>query len=145
MDRVRMLTMGAIHLISMAAAGEVDTRLAGCPSTWTALSTGCYLFLPGPLSWYNAKTRCEEENSTMVEIETPEEQGALAEEALMSKGTTFGFWIGLTDLQEEGRWVWQSGREVNYSAWERGQPDNMRGNQDCGSVCLNHLDNGCNL
>ena len=120
----------------LESLADINPRLLDCPSTWTALSTGCYLFLPGPIKWDDAVARCEEENSSLVEVETAVEQDALAEEALKKKGDIFGFWIGMTDRKEEGRWVWQSGKEVNFTAWHGNQPDNRGNNQNCGNIWL---------
>ena len=40
------------------------------------------------------------------------------------KGENF-FWIGLTDLFHEGKFVWTStGQAASYTNWYNGQPDN---------------------
>ena len=42
-------------------------------------------------------------------------------------------WIGLTDRQNEGTWVWESGRLLTYRLaphWKSGQPDNW-GRENC--------------
>ncbi|XP_019638727.1 PREDICTED: collectin-10-like [Branchiostoma belcheri] len=42
------------------------------------------------------------------------------------------FWFGLTDISQEGRWVWEDGTALGgFSSWESGQPDNSD-NEDCG-------------
>ncbi len=38
------------------------------------------------------------------------------------------FWIGLNDVDEEGRWVWDSGESVTYTDWER--PGGESGNTE---------------
>ncbi|KAI8491499.1 hypothetical protein Bbelb_306990 [Branchiostoma belcheri] len=43
------------------------------------------------------------------------------------------FWFGLTDIRQEGRWVWEDGRVLGgFRSWYPGEPDNYGGNQDCG-------------
>ena len=34
------------------------------------------------------------------------------------------FWIGLTDLFHEGKFVWISGESATYTNWDSPQPDN---------------------
>ena len=41
-----------------------------------------------------------------------------------------GLWIGLTDRDEEGRWVWASGEDADFRNWRHGEPNNSHGNED---------------
>ena len=57
-------------------------------------------------------------------------------------------WIGLTDKQDEGKFVWQSGRPFSLvskpSAWLRGQPYDFEGGQDCVVVDVSPNELGMN-
>ena len=44
------------------------------------------------------------------------------------------FWIGYTDQQVEGRWVWtEKGSTNTFTNWDHGQPDDHH-NQDCAMI-----------
>jgi hypothetical protein len=48
--------------------------------------------------------------------------------------TNFGgntlYWIGFTDRDNEGTWVWVSGEPVTYTNWAPSEPNNYLGNED---------------
>ena len=47
------------------------------------------------------------------------------------------YWIGLSDRKKEGLFVWDSGHALSGHVakhWSKGQPDNWKGNQDCGYI-----------
>ncbi len=42
------------------------------------------------------------------------------------------YWIGLTDLDVEGTFVWQSNsEEASYTHWYPGEPNNFDGQEHC--------------
>ncbi len=42
------------------------------------------------------------------------------------------YWIGLSDAEEEGTWVWQHSKQtVDFTYWHTGEPSNNNGNGDC--------------
>ena len=51
------------------------------------------------------------------------------------------FWIGLSDVEEEGKWQWHSGEPVDYTRWETYEPEG--GNTDAKDyVMTGHFDWG---
>jgi hypothetical protein len=48
------------------------------------------------------------------------------------------YWIALSDIQEEGVWVWMETKtpilETGYSNWIAHQPDNFKQNENCGTL-----------
>lgn len=42
------------------------------------------------------------------------------------------YWIGLTDVQEEGTYIWMTSRTMpEYTNWEDGEPNNFHMNENC--------------
>ena len=85
------------------------------------------------MTWFEAKDHCEGEGGKLVEIDSEEENTALAEE-INRRGYTdknMNFWIGLTDARHEGDWRLASTTlEPTFLNWHEGQPDNYW-NEDC--------------
>ena len=54
------------------------------------------------------------------------------------------FWIGLNDINHEGRFVWASGSTSRYRNWNGKEPNNL-GNEDCVQILTNSKwnDNKC--
>merc|ERR1711997_1168477 len=105
-----------------------------CPSPWTLLSTGCYLFDTTPRNWPEANQFCKGRFSKLIEVETNEENEALVEEIIRKDWNSLKLepWLGLTDLKDEGTFLWSSsGQEANYTNWKPGEPDNSGGNEHC--------------
>jgi len=81
-----------------------------------------------------AKKFCEEEQEVparLIEIDSAEENRAINAE--MQRRNSFSqkinFWLGITDRHSEGHWVLEStGKSVNYTNWNSGEPNNGNGN-----------------
>ena len=45
-------------------------------------------------------------------------------------------WVGLTDEATENKWRWVNGELVlqNQTVWKKGEPNNDKGNEDCGAL-----------
>ena len=86
---------------------------------------------------------CWEQGGFLVEINDSDESEFLK----MILTDELNYWTGLTDLAEEGRFVWQeSHTEASWTNWAEGEPNNF-GNEDCVALerRMGHLwdDVGC--
>uniref|UniRef100_A0A8C5Q1P8 Collectin-12 n=1 Tax=Leptobrachium leishanense TaxID=445787 RepID=A0A8C5Q1P8_9ANUR len=116
----------------------LDPSITGCPLHWLNLTDKCYFFSLDKQMFDEAKAVCEEWKSTLVIIESKEEQQFL-------RKTTSGrgnFWIGLTDTEEENVWKWLDGTTLIYMNWKPGQPDNWAHEHGPGEDCAGIINTG---
>jgi hypothetical protein len=87
--------------------------------------TGHQYMLTDYMSWPEANAIAEQMGGYLVTLYTGAEEAWLKE--------TFGdselFWIGYTDMEQEGVWVWTSGINSTYTNWAPGEPNNYN-NED---------------
>merc|ERR1712223_1140259 len=85
---------------------------------WWNFGDSCYHNSGAVMNWFDAHDYCLEIGGYLVEIDTAEE-----EDWLLGAFAVYDqdYWIGLTDAEEEGRWIWaDAGFEPKYTAWRRG-------------------------
>ena len=91
------------------------------------------------MTWFEAKDHCKSEGGKLVEINSSEENTALVDE-IKSKGYSnqnmnMNFWMGLTDLGNEGDWILASNSaKPSYTNWAKNQPNNGDGNEHCARI-----------
>lgn len=82
-------------------------------------------------NWENAQKTCESHDAHLVEINTEQEQVLLRAEV---KKRLQPYWIGLTDKEKEGTWIWaKSRKEATFFNWRGSQPPRLRIG-DCVSI-----------
>lgn len=86
------------------------------------------------MSWADAELHCVSQKANLVSLHSLEEHNfvqTLIQNFDHSQQLT---WIGLSDIQKEGAWMWSDGSSVDFALWDKGQPDNCQGDEDCGVV-----------
>ncbi|KAM3591157.1 uncharacterized protein V6R79_023623 [Siganus canaliculatus] len=91
-----------------------DSRL--CPSGWLWWRRRCYFFSVGRqenLRWNESAEFCRRHGSSLVVITEPAEMEFLLN--VMRKFPQVAFlWLGLTDAEQEGRWRWSDGSDIQH-------------------------------
>ena len=83
--------------------------------------------------WSYARLNCQNFGGELVKIESEDENQFIKTEFLSGGGGRY--WIGLSDLGNEGDWRWTDGTEITgYEKWRSGQPNNHEDNQHCGAI-----------
>ncbi len=131
---------------SLDAASGIDP----CPDSGCAVPEGCtesehggrrYLFCTDSVTWDDARSRCQAVGRDLVIIDDAEENAFVA--AQISAPS----WIGLSDRDAEGSFVWlvpggdTRGAAPSYTRWAATKPDNclggVFGQQDCTRISAN--------
>jgi hypothetical protein len=95
---------------------------------------GRFSMISGLLTWAQAKDAAEASGGNLATFTSQEEFNlallAIGPDAL---DTVTGAWIGATDANEEGIWLWVTGEPFSFNNWADGQPDNFS-NSDVAEV-----------
>lgn len=106
-----------------------EVRDRRCPPGWWMFGTSCYFISSQRKDWAGGRRDCEQRGAHLVIINSRQEQAFLT-------GFSEAAWVGMTDREKEGTWVWLDGTLVNKNKlqWAPGQPDNAFGGEDCGDL-----------
>ncbi|HEX4132962.1 MAG TPA: SUMF1/EgtB/PvdO family nonheme iron enzyme [Pirellulales bacterium] len=77
------------------------------------------------LSWHEAQANCVALGGHLAVVNSADENQFIAD--LMKSGGVNEAWLGATDEKKEGRWIWVDGTAMQYSNWDKGQPNNSVG------------------
>ena len=108
---------------------------SACQQGWICNGTSCYKLVKSPtLSWGKAKEECEKCQAGLVKVDSREENDFIKTE-LLPTHIDGGYWIGLSDSDNEGDWMWTDGTQLDsdgYKNWGDDQPkNNENNNEDC--------------
>lgn len=82
--------------------------------------------------WQTAKSICEKKGGTLTDIGNESEQAVV--NSLIQKGSKTSYWIGLSDVENEGVWKWCNGNVASYKNWADNEPNNAVGIEECVSI-----------
>ncbi|TMS21484.1 C-type lectin domain family 4 member M [Larimichthys crocea] len=106
-----------------------------CPPGWFLVNASCYFHSKSASgafkNWHDSRADCIARGASLTVIDNLEEQLNLFEylpkldpsmRRLWRKSR--GIWIGLTDIQTEGSWVWLNNVTLDEGYWISGEPNN---------------------
>ena len=109
--------------------------LSTCDEGWIRFHGSCYLFNDQIQTWADAVATCRAKGSYLVEITTDSELEFVRGERKQlhyPKWAEWAKWIGATDEEHEGRFVFQhSKRPLPNTFWHEGEPNNVKGIEHC--------------
>ncbi|XP_074089078.1 uncharacterized protein LOC141520970 [Macrotis lagotis] len=77
---------------------------------------------------------CKEEGGKVASPRNEKENNALKEIVSEYKKAAF---LGMTDANEEGKFVYETGETVGFSKWRKGEPNNKGGGENCVEIFSN--------
>lgn len=100
-----------------------------CPQNWLRFESSCYFISSQRGNFDLGRRDCERRGAQLVKIDNRQEQAFLA-------GLSAAAWVGMTDRNREGTWLWLDGTLVDKQQlqWAPGQPDDAFGGEDCGDL-----------
>ncbi|XP_047194817.1 ladderlectin isoform X2 [Hippoglossus stenolepis] len=110
-----------------------------CPNGWTYISRRCYYYISAKLNWAEAEKKCLTMNANLASVHSSSEYSsiqAVIKKASKASGRT---WIGGTDCQMEGIWLWSDGTAFDYT--HCANFDNKQSKQHC--LVMNYGGNKC--
>uniref|UniRef100_A0A7N6A229 C-type lectin domain-containing protein n=2 Tax=Anabas testudineus TaxID=64144 RepID=A0A7N6A229_ANATE len=108
---------------------ELEKRLLALRSYgWIYFSSSLYYISSSKKSWQQSRADCLQKGADLVIINSHEEQEFIQ---------TFKklIWIGLTDMESEGKWKWVDGTPLTTSYWDRNEPNGVPDrDEDCAEI-----------
>jgi len=107
-----------------------------CPSYWTPYETSQYAVFSTLKSWEQAETFRNFMDARLVKIDSSDVSSFINTLAPDSN-VTWGYWIGLTDVDMENHWKWSDGSPLNaymYENWGTDEPNNFQVEEDCVTI-----------
>ncbi|XP_036306297.1 C-type lectin domain family 4 member G [Pipistrellus kuhlii] len=114
---------------ALEAARFGNSSCEPCPAQWLPFRGSCYLFSEQQATWEGSQSFCAGVGAHLVIV------GDLEEQSFLTRNTRGrGFWLGLRAVRR-GRKVqgyqWVDGVPLSFSYWNRGEPNDDRGQEDC--------------
>ncbi|XP_075049898.1 hepatic lectin-like [Mixophyes fleayi] len=114
---------------------EQDAKKAtSCDPNWEHFECSCYYFSSMKSDWMKARALCIGKSSDLVVITSEKEQKFLS-----AKTKNSPYWIGLSDIKEEGKFNWVDGTEYtsSYKSWMKDEPNDQGKKEDCAHMWMN--------
>ncbi|VDI74609.1 Hypothetical predicted protein [Mytilus galloprovincialis] len=121
-----------------------------CHRGWFHHGNSCYFFSHTLKTWGDAASFCRTYNSHLATVETGGENAFLTDTIELIKNgigkrdiDDRDFWLGGTDEVIEGVWVWApTGKDLTYTNWFPGDPDNWKTGENCLELSWYHGTHG---
>jgi len=91
----------------------------------------CYIYFATRRDWPQARAACEAIGAHLVVSTSQGENDDFSPLAGL-----LDVWVGGTDSNAEGVWLWLTGELMSYTNWRTGEPNNSDPNNPNGEDCM---------
>uniref|UniRef100_UPI003D9E6012 ladderlectin-like n=1 Tax=Halichoeres trimaculatus TaxID=147232 RepID=UPI003D9E6012 len=103
----------------------------GCPGGWARYHDRCFLYVGTMKTWALAERHCQALGGNLASVHNDAEDSFIKELIHMVTNEFPRTWIGGSDAQQEGIWLWSDGSRFTFTNWCSGQPNNLSWRQHC--------------
>ncbi|KAL4233245.1 hypothetical protein ACF0H5_007929 [Mactra antiquata] len=127
-----VILCGLLLVAAVLCKKEERQAVEGCPIDFVRFDSSCYHFFDAPLlNWWEAMSFCAmfgNGEGTLATIESAAEEVYLESQLKVDTTHHGDFWLGATDIVNEGAYVWTRRNEYvsEYTNWAPGQPSSGR-------------------
>jgi hypothetical protein len=126
----KLVSLKAMPWMPLLLLSEMD-NVPGCGPVATQFNKQCYIFVAEELPFDSAQQACMDRfGGNLASINSQEEDDFISTIVDPNDQGNITAYIGFTDVDVEGNWVWTDGSPVDYTNWRTltGEPN---GTGDC--------------
>ncbi|XP_052067307.1 C-type mannose receptor 2-like [Mytilus californianus] len=105
---------------------QISDSWTKCPNDWMNFDDWCYKEFSERRTWFKARDYCRSIGTDLVSIHNEKETNFL----INSFTQTF-LWTGLSNLENNGKYMWSDGTSLDYTHWRPLEPNNLNNNENC--------------
>ncbi|XP_024116211.2 galactose-specific lectin nattectin [Oryzias melastigma] len=124
----------ALMAVNPSDGQELKLLRGDCPPFWYSYGNRCYKYIATPMTWGDAELHCVSQDANLVSVQSHEEDTFVHTLIRNFDPKEASTWIGLSDAQQEGGWLWSDGSKFTFQAWYTGEPSNYYGKEHCGGT-----------
>ncbi|XP_051240094.1 CD209 antigen-like protein E isoform X3 [Dicentrarchus labrax] len=111
---------------------------------WVYFHPSFYYISSTKKSWNDSREDCLQRGADLMVINSKEEQFFSVNKDFTRKFNKL-MWIGLTDRETKGMWIWVDGTPLDKSYWTPGEPNAYEDkNEDCVELKSHDIENSWN-